>query len=154
MTVVIDIDKAVAASSDDAGEFDQTPFSPDFDMDLTLTDFNFDYYKERSGYRWDNVTIPVGVTITNAYIDFAFAGTGDAASDPEHELWFEDNINPLTFTTADMNISDRTVTSTQLTLGDHSILGATPGDWWSEIATPPDISSIIQELVDSYDYSG
>lgn len=91
--------------------------------------------------RWAGVTIPVGAMITSAYVSFRFYDY--SGTPPECTLHFEDAANPSTIS----SISDgryRVKTTANI-----SVTGPTSGEWWNTGS----IVSIIQELVDSYDYS-
>ena len=92
--------------------------------------------------RFTGVTIPVGTIIKRAYMSFYFYGSDE--SPPECALFFEDAANPSAVTSrTDGNGRVKTTASIGIT-------SPTSGTWWNS----NDISTIIQELVDSYDYSG
>ena len=91
--------------------------------------------------RWTGITIPAGAKITSAYVSFRFyyySGTP-----PECTLYFEDAANPSAVSSASDG-DDRVKTTANI-----SVTGPTSGEWWNTGS----IVSIIQELVDSYDYS-
>lgn len=90
--------------------------------------------------RWAGVTIPAGAKITSAYVSFRFYGY--SGTPPECTLYFEDAANPSAVSSAsDGNGRVRTTANIDVT-------GPTSGEWWDTDS----IVSIIQELVDSYDY--
>ena len=89
----------------------------------------------RSGLRYDDVMIPKGAIITNAYIAFGFnsgSGTDNAA-----DIYGEDTDNSNYFTSTPNDITDRTKTTAKV-------------DWDSiplENTNSPNISIIIQEII-------
>ena len=91
--------------------------------------------------RWTGITIPAGAKITSAYVSFRFyyySGTP-----PECTLHFEDAANPSAIS-SESDGDDRVKTTANI-----GVTGPTSGGWWNTGS----IVSIIQELVDSYDYS-
>ena len=92
------------------------------------------------------VSIPAGATITNAKITFqsGYDDTGNFSS----ILWAEDNATPLAFDS--INAHDITDRASTVVTVDWNIIE----DWVSSgFHDSPDITGIIQELVNSYDYS-
>ena len=90
--------------------------------------------------RWAGVTIPAGANITSAYVSFRFYGY--SGTPPECTLYFEDAANPSAVSSASDG-NNRVKTTTNI-----GVTGPTSGEWWNTDS----IVSIIQELVDSYDY--
>ena len=132
--------RSTIASSDDAHE-DVTLGI----MDLTDSDIRFREDTFFNGFRWTNIAIPNSATITSATIQFHV----DTIDVPEEPLTItfhgEDVDNASTFTGVNFNISDRTTTTA-------SVNWAIPS--WVSIhdegpaQLTPDLSSIIQEIVD------
>ena len=91
--------------------------------------------------RWTGITIPAGAKITSAYVSFRFYNY--SGTPPECTLYFEDAANPSAISSASDG-DDRVKTTANI-----SVTGPTSGEWWNTGS----IVSIIQELVDSYDYS-
>ena len=91
--------------------------------------------------RWTGITIPAGAKITSAYVSFRFYNY--SGTPPECTLHFEDAANPSAISSASDG-DDRVKTTANI-----SVTGPTSGEWWNTGS----IVSIIQELVDSYDYS-
>jgi hypothetical protein len=79
--------------------------------------------------------------ITSAYVSFRFYDY--SGTPPECTLYFEDAANPSAVSSASDG-DDRVKTTANI-----SVTGPTSGEWWNTGS----IVSIIQELVDSYDYS-
>ena len=98
-------------------------------------------YKQNIFCRWSGVTIPAGAKITSAYVSFRFYNY--SGTPPECTLYFEDVANPSAISSASDG-DDRVKTTANI-----SVTGPTSGEWWNTGS----IVSIIQELVDSYDYS-
>lgn len=96
------------------------------------------------GLRFQNVTIPIGATITNAYVQFT-ADESDAAvsRDLSIEIAGEDEDNSANFTTTTDNLSDRILT-TEIVSWDPD--GWSSGDSGIDEQTP-DLSDILNEIV-------
>ncbi|MFT4809425.1 MAG: type IV pilus assembly protein PilY1, partial [Paraglaciecola sp.] len=99
------------------------------------------------GLRYQDINIPRGAVITNAFIRFSSNGFNSGATN----LTFSGELisNSITFSETSNNISDRTKTS-------NSVLWDTDNDWpvSNETTVSPDLSSIIQEIVDQSDWCG
>ena len=92
------------------------------------------------GLRFQNVLLPPGATITNAYIEFEVDETANI--DPCALLITGHDINDApAFTTSSNNVSSRTRTT--------ATVAWAPGDWTttSSKKQTSDISSIVQEIV-------
>jgi hypothetical protein len=130
----------VSQGTDDAEEdLVGTPGS----MYLTSSDLELitDGDDQEVGIRFANITVPQGATITNAYVEFTVDEStgGDIAL----TIYGEDIDNAPTFTSSNGNITNRTKTSASVDW--------TPTDDWTPAGAKrqsPDISSIIQEIVD------
>ena len=131
----------VNQSSDDAEERNS-----DGAIDLTSTDLEMvhdnddgDNVDQLLGMRFQNVEVPAGATILNAYIEFATDETSTEATSVT--IRGEAADNPGTFTASTTNISSRTLTTTS---ADWS-----PGAWGTVGAKhrTSDISVVVQELV-------
>ena len=96
----------------------------------------------RGGCRWTGVTIPSGATIITATMDLYFYNAD--VDDMKCTLYAEDSSAPAAFSTA-IDDLDRTFTTAGVLWDEANI-----GIGW---ATSPELKTIIQELVDSYDYS-
>ncbi len=99
------------------------------------------YMSRFCGYRFQNVTIPAGATITSATLQVYAYGGGTTSFSVD--LLAQDADNPSTFTSSGSNISGRTGTSAQTvwSVGSSSF---TDG----QSITSPDFASSIQEVVD------
>ena len=98
-------------------------------------------YARKIFCRWTGITIPAGAKITSAYVSFRFYNY--SGTPPECTLHFEDAANPSAISSVSDG-DDRVKTTANI-----SVTGPTSGEWWNTGS----IVSIIQELVDSYDYS-
>jgi beta-lactam-binding protein with PASTA domain/cytochrome c peroxidase len=133
------VDVQVSASSDDAEERDTTGAISTTSPDLDMTDGGA--FEHINGIRFNGVAIPVGATITSAYVQFQADASNGAPSalNVQGEL----NANPLTFTTANSNISSRTRTAAAVPWA--------PVPWTVGDAGPvqrtADITSIVQEII-------
>ncbi len=135
------LDLSILASSDDAKE------RASGQMKLTSTDLEMvtvNSGDQTIGLRYTDVTIPPGSTITYAYLQFTSEdSTGGATS---LVIQAEDIADAPTFTTTNHNIGDRSKTTEQVDW--NSIPAWTSGD--AGIAQlRPDLSSVIQEVIDN-----
>ena len=135
----------VGASSDDAWQ------SAGSTMNLTDTDHVTDAVDEWLGSRWTGVTLDDGATIDVVWVDVAIKNLNQ--DEPNVTIDFEDASAPGTFTTANNNISGRTGTTATVLWDDPNYGINASWQFTSDIKTPPELKTIIQELVDSYDYS-
>lgn len=90
---------------------------------------------------WTSVIIPVGAIITTAYVQWRFHSY--SGSPPECTLYFNDAkpaVVPSSYTNAEALVK---------TTANVKYTPPIKGDW----VTSPELKTIIQELVDSYDYS-
>ncbi len=99
------------------------------------------------GYRFQDLDIPSGVTITGAHLTFeAVRNTSDPA---DLTIYGHDIGDAPTIGTSNGYLSDLPKTS------DASSVSWQPGPWLiGDINDSPDISSIVQELVDRPDWCG
>jgi len=134
------LDIQVAASSDDAEERNSTGQISTTSPDLDMTDGGS--FQHTVGMRFNGVAIPVGATITSAYVQFQVDATNAAAS--SLNVQGELNANPLTFTTANSNISSRTRTVAAVPWAPvpWNTVGAAGLDQRTS-----DITSIVQEII-------
>jgi len=91
------------------------------------------------GMRFQNITIPQGSTITNAYVEFKVDELDSIAT--SLIIQAQDSDNAGTFTTATNNISSRFRTTAQVSWSPAS---------WSTVGAlkqTPDISNVIQEVI-------
>ncbi|MEW9798746.1 PilC/PilY family type IV pilus protein [Alteromonas sp. CYL-A6] len=100
-----------------------------------------------SGLRFTGLNIPQGATITSAYIRFTSSGYNIAATD--FLLRGELTGDSTAFSSTSTNLSSRTPTLTQV---DWVTDNGFPGT--DEVITTPDISPIIQEIVDQDAWCG
>ena len=93
------------------------------------------------GMRFQNVTVPIGATITSAYLEFEVDETVDI--DPTTlTISGVDADDPTTFTSATFDVSSRTQTTAEVAWEPPS-WGATSAKHQSS-----DIASVVQEIVD------
>ena len=141
----ISIDVRVSASSDDAEERHTTS------VKLTTSDLELTRDKnsvQTVGIRFNNLTIPQGATISNAYIQFQTDEVTTEATDLTIRAQAIDHAP--TFTSVNANISSRatTLASTQWVPAPWNIRGeAGPSQ------RTPDISNVIQEVVNRQGWS-
>jgi hypothetical protein len=135
------LDLQVGAGSDDANENgDGTMVDTNDEVKIYAHPDNTDPNYRYGGFRWTNVTIPQGATITAAYISLYTT----AQNDMKVDIHFQDADNPVAFTSTDYDISNtsnrpRTSASTAW-LADNL---TSPG--WSN---SPSLVDVVQEVVD------
>ncbi|WP_293747926.1 PilC/PilY family type IV pilus protein [uncultured Paraglaciecola sp.] len=99
------------------------------------------------GLRYQDLNIPRGAVITNAYIRFSSNGFNSGATN----LTFSGELiaDSITFSNTSNNISGRTKTAS-------SVLWDTDNDWpvSGETLVSPDLSSVVQEIVDQSGWCG
>lgn len=125
-----------------AGENDGYWQSSTFNNTTPYIIFGYSSVGVNSFARWTGVTIPTGATITAAYLSF-YRYVISSGTPPACTLYFEKAANPSAITSASDGNS-RTKTTASI-----SVTAPTSGTWWNT----NDISSIIQELVNSYNYA-
>ncbi len=102
------LDIRVSAGSDDAEERIGEDWVRIDSGDLEMVDDNGNG-DQITGIRFQNVVIPAGATINNAYIEFTIDETDSVAT--SLTIWGEDLNNPPTFADRDDDISNRTKTT-------------------------------------------
>ena len=159
-TLIIDADKAVVArfselasgllmkvvrqSSDDAEEHGSTGAVSLKSIDLELGE---DYDGAQSvGLRFENLEIPRGAAISQAYLEF----TADRAEDEPASLVFRGQAidSAPTFVRARDDISSRSKTSASVAWSN-----VPPWAKAEEVHKTPDLSSIVQEIVNRQGWS-
>lgn len=144
---IINISSRVNASSDDAEERASTGA-----MDLTSSDLELVYdgstAQQEVGLRFKNINIPLGATITNAYIQFAVdeADSGTMGL----TIFGENHGNPPAFTSTAYNISGRAKTSASVSW--------TPPAWATlqeagANQRTPNLTSIVQAIIGRSDWA-
>lgn len=129
------IDLIITAGSDDASE------QSTGQMLLTGSPLlNVDGVNEWNGFIFRNVNIPAGSTILNSYLTVRMSGA--SLDEPDVTFYGLDIAEPSTFTIASTNLSSRAKTSASV---DWSNINA-----GTEDVNTSDLSTIIQELIDSY----
>ena len=140
----------VAAASDDAEEEGPTGTTPNrmwldsSDIEL-VSDFDSPSAGvQKVGLRFTGMNIPVGATITDAYIVFrAVAADPGMTNSDATNLTLRGQLigNAPTFTTTSGNISGRTLTSASAAW--------TPTAWTTgQDYSSPNLTSVVQEIVD------
>jgi hypothetical protein len=132
------ITSQVTSSSDDAEEYVSSG-----GMDLNSSDLELGAdsgVNQWVGMRFNNISIPRGASILNAYVEFEVDETG---SDPTSvTIQGQASDNAATFTTATGNISSRARTTAQVAWNNIPPWTAVDVKWQT-----PNISSIVQEIV-------
>ena len=137
----------VSGGNDDAEED-----VSDGDMDLGSSDLEMIREDEDQivGIRFQNVSIPQGATITNAYIVF----TVDEVTSETTSLniWGQKHINGSIFSSSDNNISNRDKTDAEIIWNNIPAWGTVDEEGVAQ--QTPDISNIVQEIVDQSFWAG
>ncbi|MCD4843341.1 MAG: hypothetical protein K8R25_02530 [Methanosarcinales archaeon] len=132
------ITSRISQGSDDAEEHVHNGYIDLGSSDLELV---LDQYTQTIGLRFQNIQVPNGATITNAYVEFETDETGSTSTDLT--FYGEDVDNSVTFIPGySYNVSRRTKTSASVTW-----LNVPAWDTINEKHQTPDISPIIQEIV-------
>lgn len=112
-------------------------------MSISSSDLDLNEYTV--GLLYDNVTIPQGATITNAYIKFRSEDNSPSSS-ASVKVYAEDVDNASTFSYTDDDITDRTKTTANVTWSIER--------WYTNsYYNTDDISSVIQEVINRSNWS-
>ena len=139
------VDVRVGASADDAEQcvITGTMYLTSSDLEMVNDPGTADCL-QKVGMRFTGVTVPQGATITSAYLEFVAWTSGGLDEISPTTLTFaaHDTDNAPTFTTAGFDITNRTETTAKYTWASVPT--------WSDETTyqTPDLSSVIQEIVD------
>ena len=129
--------KQISSNSYDAEE------KSDGEMSISSSDLDLNEYTV--GLLYDNVTIPQGATITNAYIKFRSEDNSPSSS-ASVKVYAEDVDNASTFSYTDDDITDRTKTTANVTWSIER--------WYTNsYYNTDDISSVIQEVINRSNWS-
>lgn len=133
------VDRRVDASSDDA---EQNAGTGSVNINGTTLDLTANgATQQQVGIRFNNVTIPPGATVTNAYVEFTAPASGTInTGNPTITIRAQNADNAATFTTGANDISSRATTSASASW--------TPANFTaSATAQTGNISSVVQEVV-------
>ena len=131
------LERTIIQGSDDA-EQDKN------DMDLDSSDLDLNE-KDYVGLRFQNIDIPKGATITNAYVKFTVEDQEGDTGKAEVRIYAEDTDNASTFTNSKKDISSRKTTSAKV---DWDIPNWNSAGQSGAAQTTPNISALIQEVID------
>jgi len=136
------INKQVGANADD-GHWDKTSFS----ANATVAYYGVSGAGKvvHNYYRWTDVTIPDGATITSATVSCYDYGSGVGTIPNGTKLYFHKSANPA----APTKITQANALFNSLTTNYVVPVMSNGGSWFAH----PDVSAIIQELVDTYSYA-
>jgi CheY-like chemotaxis protein len=100
------------------------------------------------GVRFTNVTIPRGATITSAKLDFVESFGGNYGTNVKTKIYGEAADSPTTFSTSSLPRS-RSLTTANVSWNSNGTIVGT-GSLYSTSATapPPEMATIVQEIVD------
>ena len=136
------INKQVDANADDGHWYGSI-----FSTTATITNYgvNGGGVATHNYYRWTAVTIPDGATITSATISCYDYGSGVGTIPDGTKLYFHKSANPA----APTNITQAKALVTSATTNYVVPVMSNGGSWFAH----PDVKDIIQELVNTYNYS-
>jgi hypothetical protein len=136
------INKQVGANADDGHWYGLT-----FSNNATVANYgvNSSGIATHNYYRWTAVTIPDGATITSATVSCYDHGSGVGTIPDGTKLYFHKSANPA----APTNITQANALFNSLTTNYVVPVMSNGGGWFAH----PDVSAIIQELVDTYSYA-
>ncbi len=135
----------VSQSSDDAEE-NQIGVLSLSSSDLELVNDGIVNGDQQVGIRFNNISVPVGATITNAYIQFT--AKDDENNNTNLDISVEMDPNPATFSTS-LDVSDRTPSPL--------LVSWAPAAWTNGAngvdQQTPDLSPLLQTVVDMSGWS-
>jgi type IV pilus assembly protein PilY1 len=147
-----DLEVAISQSSDDAGgpnlEYEGNCGDENSDRPEVYLGHCEDGSSTISGFRFQNVVIPDGATVAAARLEF----TVDTTEDDAIDVQFHGELagDAATFSVGDLP-SDRISSLTNAAVPWHI---ANDGGWWvSEAQVSPDLSTVIQEVIDQPDWN-
>lgn len=132
---------SITSSANDAHEYSGTVYTSN--STLKLAESTDSYW---AGFRFEDLQIPQGATITKAYLNFYSDGFNVAGTDL---IIYADSVgNSQAFSSSD-SITGRTTTTS-------SVAWNTDNDWplSGEVMPSPDISAVLQEVVNHPDWCG
>ncbi|MCW2285377.1 hypothetical protein M2323_003316 [Rhodoblastus acidophilus] len=141
----VTFEKRVSASIDDVEQFASgSVYTNSSDLELTDDVQTTGGTGQTVGIRFTGVNIPVGATITNAYIQFQAKEVWTGATSVT--IRADASANAAAFTTATNNVSSRTKTSASVgwTIAPWSTIGAAGVD-----QRTPDLTSVVQQIVNT-----
>ena len=131
----------VDSSSDDAEQQIASGIMDIPSTDIEVGDDPGKNENQLGGLRFQDIVVPQGATISSAYIEFETDEVDTVSTSVI--ISAQDHDNPPTFTTALNNISDRTTTTASVSWNNIPSWNTV-----SEKHNTPDISSLLQEVVD------
>jgi|GEM_PF-419147 len=137
----------VSLSADDSEEAGGNNSVNNGSPDLDLGRFTASGNETTIGTRFQGVEIPPGAKISNAYIEFTVQAHPSSAEGAKIalEIRGDASSNAAVFKNGEQNIGDRDLTEASVIWNDPAVAD---GDWIvNDIKRTPDISSIIQEIV-------
>ena len=136
------INKQVGANADDGHWYGSV-----FSANATVANYGVNGARVaiHNYYRWTAVTIPDGATITSATVSCYDQGFGVGTIPDGTRLYFHKSANPA----APTNITQANALFNSLTTNYVVPVMSNGGSWFAH----PDVSAIIQELVDTYSYA-
>jgi type IV pilus assembly protein PilY1 len=132
----------VTSDNDDASEI-----SGNVNINSSQLTLSQDALTVFSGFRFQDVNIPRGAVITSALLRFTSAGLNTPITN--FKIAGEAAGNAAEFSTSNNNISNRATTANELIWSEDN---AWPN--WEESINTPDLTPIIQEIVDRADWCG
>lgn len=139
----IEIEGIILTDNDDAEEHidDGAVDLTSSDLELGIEEWVWPLSDEDQwvGLRFDNLSIPQGATITNAYVQFT--ADSDESSSASFSIYLEDVDHSLAFQGNDYNISSRVKTS--------NFVSWLASSWTSDNAEQsPSIINLVQHIID------
>ena len=131
----------------DAASYDELPAkAPILRIDYAVGDSGI----QRVGLRFNNVNVPQGVKILNAWLELTPSQDSDAET--KLKIYADDAGHAAPFTDTTYNISSRPKTSEVQWHLDNS---KSADDWFADTpVTTPDISNVVEDVVKRSDWCG
>ena len=145
VTISDSLDLQVTAASDDADERDLASEVTNLNDVLISMDANTSSVRFWGGFRWTNVTVPPGATITTALLDLNLHINQD---DALVTVYGENVDNAATFTATADNIKNRPKTTASVPWAVDSLVSG--ADVWLSGESPDarlEVKSLVQEIV-------
>ncbi len=140
----------ISQGNDDAEEnlTENSVSTTSLDLDLSYNEGS--RAKQLIGLRFQNLHIPKGATIENAYIQFWVNQTGSPSGKCDLKISGEDSDNSLAFSNNKNNLSERSKTTSQI---NWNVASWDKGSNGGVRQQTPNLKSIIQEIINRNNYT-
>ena len=135
----------VVTGNDDAEEFTQGAIAGDLYLTSSDLELGNDLGDEQIvGLRFQNIGVPQGATISNAYLKFHADEDDLLSSQLNIYITAENVVNAAGYTAVSFNVSSRSYIASHITWADGTVPGWATDNYYDS----PDITSLVQTIID------